>query len=172
MPVNNFSNYAVSDQGEIKRVKDNKILKQRFNTRGYLIVGLRKEGRQTTFLVHRLVAIHFIPNPDNKAEVNHRLGIKDDNRASELEWMTRVENEEHARRVLGKKSLFSNSMVPPTGKDSHRAKSVVKECDGVVLKTYDFIQQVKEDGFSPAMVSHCCRGIRKTHKGFTWEYAQ
>lgn len=170
LPILDYPNYEISSLGNIRQAFTKKPLKQRPNTRGYLIVGLRKEGVQKTFLVHRLVAIHFIENPDNKAEVNHRWGDKKDNRATELEWTTRKENEQHARRVLGKKSLFSNNASAVTGINSPRAKAVIKLLNGEVLKVYDLIAQVKDDGFNPAMVSHCCNKRRKTHKGFNWEY--
>jgi hypothetical protein len=65
---------------------------------GYLQIRLAKRPLQGTFLVHRLVAQHFIPNPENKPEVNHKWGNKEDNRASELEWVTEKENSQDAVR--------------------------------------------------------------------------
>lgn len=66
------------------------------NTRGYLAVGLSKNKKQRQWLLHRLMAIHFIPNPDNKPEVNHKNGIKTDASIGNLEWCTKSENTIHA----------------------------------------------------------------------------
>ena len=85
-------------QGEYtqSRVFPDKILKGTLSDKGYLTVGLTKDGKQKNFRIHRLVAIAFIPNPHNKQEVNHKNGIKDDNRVDNLEWSTGDENIKHA----------------------------------------------------------------------------
>ena len=101
--------YQVSDLGNIKslsRIKfvngkypiitKDKILKFKTDKDGYELVGLYKNGVESKKRVHRLVAVAFIPNPKNKPDVNHKNGIKKDNRASELEWCTKKENTNHA----------------------------------------------------------------------------
>lgn len=74
-------------QGEIKKVKDQK---------GYLRANIYFKGKKITLKVHREVAKAFIPNLENKPEVNHINGIKDDNRVENLEWVTASENTRHA----------------------------------------------------------------------------
>jgi hypothetical protein len=84
--------YQVSNYGRVKNLKTGKILKQSPNTVGYLKVGLSKEGKQKTLLVHRLVADAFIPNPDKKPHVDHADGNKENNCISNLGWVTLQDN--------------------------------------------------------------------------------
>ena len=103
--------YQVSNLGrvrsldrEIKRKNGKKLLikgqplKVHLNRRGYLRINLRKDGKDTNHTVHRLVAKAFIPNPEDKPQVNHLNGVKTDNNVCNLEWCTRAENIEHAYR--------------------------------------------------------------------------
>lgn len=86
---------------------------------GYLKTRLSKDGKQKKFFIHRLVALNFIPNPDNKPEVNHKSGVKDDNRLDNLEWVTTSENQRHA---------ISNKLyVTAKGEDAGAAKLTEKE---------------------------------------------
>lgn len=73
-----------------------KILNTKQNTYGYVEVALSKDGATKSFLLHRLIAKHFIPNPESKPCVNHKNGIKTDNRIENLEWCTEQENTKHA----------------------------------------------------------------------------
>lgn len=81
-----------------------KIFKQR-SVKGYHVVSIDRRPR----LVHRLVAFAFIPNPENKPFVNHKNGIRNDNKTVNLEWVTKKENEQHAWRVLGRKAVVGES---------------------------------------------------------------
>jgi hypothetical protein len=72
------------------------ILAQHYHPAGYLLVNLNKGNNQHSERVHRLVAITFLENPENKPFINHKNGIKDDNRLENLEWCTPQENSVHA----------------------------------------------------------------------------
>lgn len=83
--------------------KPMKILSQRTKKNGYRLVSLEINKETKSFNVHRLVAKAFIPNPENKETVNHKNGIKTDNRVSNLEWMT---NKENCRHYANNKEMF------------------------------------------------------------------
>ena len=99
-------NYSVSSEGIVRsngllKGKNSKvrILKTEMSKKGYLRVGLVKDGKQKKYLVHRLVAIAFLDNPNNLPEVNHRNEIKTDNRVENLEWMSRRDNMNYGDRT-------------------------------------------------------------------------
>lgn len=132
------------------------ILKPRL-TNGYCYVGLWKNNKMTNFRVHRIVAITFIPNPQKLPCVNHIDGNKENNSVLNLEWCTYKENIEHAYSV----GLYKNK-IP--------VESVL---NGVVVKKYASAKDAeKEDGFQSQNIAKCCRGLRKTHGGYSWRYSK
>ena len=89
--IEEFNNYSISNLGNVKNDKTGRILKTYTKPSGYKQVQL---GRKTIPLyIHRLVAKAFIPNDDNKPQVNHKNGDKSDNRVENLEWVTASEND-------------------------------------------------------------------------------
>jgi hypothetical protein len=101
--------YLISSDGLIFRASDaktgghkaGKAHKTKTAPNGYLITILCKNNVIKTHLVHRLVAMAFLPNPDDLPEVNHKNGIKSDTRVENLEWVTRSQNRIHSHLVLG-----------------------------------------------------------------------
>ena len=93
--VYGFDDYLCNEQGEIYSLKRNRILKGR-SLKGYRRVVLMKDGKPIDALVHRLIAQTFIPNPENKPEINHKDGNKENNSVFNLEWCTQKENVQHA----------------------------------------------------------------------------
>jgi NUMOD4 motif/HNH endonuclease len=92
--------YEVSSLGRIVSYCRGKSFKKLTPTKdGYLIVTLCRDGRTETELVSRLVAKAFVPNPSNRPDVNHEDGHKHNNRADNLEWVTKLENNRHAIRM-------------------------------------------------------------------------
>jgi hypothetical protein len=106
-----------------------KLLPQKENNRGYLTVKLSNGGVSSSQFVHRLLALAFIPNPDGKAFVNHKNGIKTDNRINNLEWVTHQENISHA---------YSTGLISMDSK----VKRVKDTCTG---RTYESIKEAASD---------------------------
>lgn len=107
--------YKASNLGRIKNAKDY-VLSSGDNGNGYKSLCLWKNRKDKRHYVHRLIALTFIPNPDNKSTVNHKNGIKNDNKLNNLEWMTYSENHIHA---------FKNgwrSTYPTSGSRNRNAK--------------------------------------------------
>lgn len=98
--------YQFNESGEVRSVDrvdirgrnlKGKVLSRYLTSRGYPAVCIYKDGKSTTKEIHRIIAEHFIPNPDNKPEVNHKDGNKLNHCISNLEWVTTRENLLHAR---------------------------------------------------------------------------
>jgi hypothetical protein len=90
--------YQISNLGNIKSIKFNKdrMLKKHISNNGYEIITLHNKGKLKTHTIHRLLALAFIPNPQNKPQINHIDGVKTNNVITNLEWATVSENTKHA----------------------------------------------------------------------------
>lgn len=163
--------YKVSNLGRVKSFKSNKgttehILNPGLGGNGYLTVNLYN-GSAKTRTIHRLVAIHFIPNPENKPEVNHKKGIKIDNRATELEWVTHKENSIHSFKI----GIQISSQLGRGGKDHHLSKPVSQYSkDGKLIAEYDYQSEAsKQTGINNVSISLACRGKIKTAGKYIWK---
>lgn len=161
-------NYEVSTQGRV-RSKDKRVSSGiRHNTsvikygrtlkpslkKGYLTIMLYTSDRRRTMSIHRLVALTFIPNPEQKPQVNHINGIKTDNRAINLEWVTALENNVHA---------IENQL---RGKSSLRKKIKCIETDQVFNSSYEAAEWLNRHKYQyTKKVSGMGRNIRAAASG-------
>ena len=110
--IDDFPNYVIHPCGTILRIHKNKTkeMKPSKMKKGYMHVTLYKDGKKKTSYVHRLLAIAFIPNPENKTDVDHINGVRDDNRLENLRWLTHKENlnafRSNPAQVITKGSIF------------------------------------------------------------------
>lgn len=167
--------YQVSNSGRIKSLKyanqygvfkREKILRKRYDKKGYLHVYLYDKNMKKSFKLHRLIAETFIPNPENKPQVNHINGIKDDNRVENLEWCTNQENQIHAFKI-GLQKIKVGSLNP-------NAKKVnLYDLKGNYINTFGSIKEAQM--YLHKNISHisdCCKGKRKTAGNYIWKYAK
>lgn len=172
--------YQVSNFGRIKSVGrtiitsngkqyylPERILKLRKSDCGYIRVGLWKAQRAFYKSVHRLVAEAFIPNPENKPQVNHKDGNKNNNKVSNLEWSTCSENLKHKFCVLGYKSWMFNKK----GKDCAFSKIILQIKDGeVIAEFYGAAEAQRKTGIDNSSIHKACRHKYKTAGGYQWTY--
>ena len=159
--------YQVSSEGRVKslerkdclgRIVKERVLKTAPNAQGYPIVCLYVGGRQKLFKVHRLVCQAFHKNPENKPCVNHIDENKTNNCASNLEWCTYEENNNHGTH---------NERVAKDNSKPVRQYTL----DGGLIKVWASpCEAGKQGGFDSATISNVANGKRKTHKGFIWKY--
>ena len=94
MEIIGFENYLIYNDGRVYNQKFNRFLKHGTN-KGYKQVDLYNQGKHKSHDIHRLVALHYIPNPENKRCVDHINRIRDDNRVENLRWATHSENNQN-----------------------------------------------------------------------------
>jgi len=141
-------------------------IKPYYNGTGYLRVRLKRKQKY----VHRLVSLAFIPNQEGKPQINHKNGLRDDNRVDNLEWVTHSENIKHSFAELGRKSWLSRKVL--LGKDHPRSKPVICTCKKTGEEIYyDSLTEATKDGFIGPCISRVCNGHSKSHKGLYWRFA-
>ena len=168
-----YANYEVSTSGKVRN--KGKEVKQCKNNKGYCTVDLYKDGERKRIFVHRLVAETFLPNPDNKPQVNHLNRNREDNRVENLEWVTPKENmnspltRKHCKEVMKGENT---SMYGKFGKEHHLSKTVIQfDLDGNMLNVWNALMDAeREVGARNGHISNCCRGKQQTSGGYKWQY--
>lgn len=138
------------------------ILKTKLNRLGYKEVTLTKDGISKTHLLHRLIALHFIPNPEKYRCVNHKNGLKSDNRLENLEWCSASQNTKHAYlNNLGCFRDFANEGLKKMNEFSSYV--FVKLIDKYGVE-YNFSSSVEAARFAGTSNDEITRAIRKSQR--------
>lgn len=170
--------YSIDTEGNVwsslyGKEKELKKLKPMKNSVGYYQVYLpQKCGKYKWFRIHRLVAIAFIPNIENKSSVDHINGDKTDNRVSNLRWVTHKENhnnpiaiERHRKAISKARSLIKNH------KGGRKRKAILQfDLKGNLIKEWDSCYNVHDElGYTTSYISHCAKKNKVAFKSI-WKY--
>lgn len=174
--------YQISNYGRVKSLKrevrcgkSTRIIKEKIkiignHNMGYQVVNLFKESKCYPHLLHSLIAAYFIPNPNNYPEVNHKNGIKTDNRIDNLEWVTYSMNIKHAYDTgLREKKSPSQGKL---GAKNHLSKPIAQyDLTDNLIKKWSCSKEVwRETGLNHHVVRSCANGVVKTAYGFKWKF--
>lgn len=161
--------YQVSNWGRVKSLNyrktgKSKLMKLMKNKKGYLTVVFHKNGEYKRYLVHRLVAEHFIPNPDNLPFINHKDEDKKNNKVGNLEWCNNEYNSNYGTR---------NYRISSTNTNGKLSKPVLQfTLSGYLIKEWVSMAECTRNGFQQSAVCRCCQGKRKSAYGFKWQYKE
>lgn len=174
-PVKNYERlYEITKNGIIRSIprngtkKDKRILKPQVDKYGYLFVTLYKNNIPHIYKVHRLVAETFILNPENKPQVNHIDGNKQNNCVDNLEWVTGQENIIHARK--NKLQVTNYEQIELLHKNN--MKPILQfDKEGNFIKEWDSAISVeKELHIFNSNICNCLKGKLNTAGGYIWKY--
>lgn len=166
--------YQVSNLGRVKSLNyrntgEEKIRKLVIDKYGYFVIPLRVNGKSKQHFVHRLVALTFIPNPDNLPQIDHINTDRTDNRVENLRWCTAKENSNNPLTIDKKRK---NPRYGVTGVNNVSSTVVMQfSNDGKFIKKWNCITDVQRElGINRGNVIKCCKGKRKSAGGYIWRY--
>lgn len=177
--IGEFRDFLISSNGKCFSLKTKKMLKPQKYPNGYLFYAFKINGKQYTRLIHRLIAKAFIPNPQNKPQIDHINTIKTDNRIENLRWVNQSENNlnsiTRAKRLqtLKNSDKIKHNLRKATEAAAIKNKKQVYQytLDGKLISIYSsIIEAAKNNNCFPQNITACCKGRKKTVKGYIWRY--
>ena len=181
--IKDFPNYQISNFGRVKskerianignnakRKFKEKNLKFSFSN-GYYLVMLYNNNKRKSIAVHRLVATHFIDNPNNYDVINHIDGNKLNNNVENLEWCTQSHNVKEAYRLgLEKPQLTALGKFGKNNKKSKKIKQLDINNNKVINYFYGILEAERETGINFRNIHSCLNNKRNSAGGYKWEY--
>lgn len=172
--IEGYPGYYAKDNGEIWSVKRGapRRLVPTLNHKGYERVKLWLNGVSKTITVHQLIAKTFVPNPENKPQVNHKDENKRNNNANNLEWCTCLENIRYGTGI-SRSANSRKGLKVKNRKEIEAHKKPVFQLDKNenILKAWSSITEAsRELNIKDSHISACCKGKRITCGGFKWRY--
>ena len=169
--------YQINQFGEIRTLKDSPKLKkydvlkpQISKSNGYVYHMLYKNGKEKLLRVHRLVAMAFLPNPNNLPQVNHKDGNKQNNSVDNLEWCEQSDNMKHAYKN-GLQIPSENQRKAIINTNKLKQKKVCQIKDGEIINTFSGISEAsRQTKISISCISRCCNLKRKSTNGYEWRF--
>lgn len=185
--IEGFDNYQISNLGRVKNIKFDRYVKPLVGNRGYVHVNLYKDGKIKRLSLHRLIAIAFIPNPENKPCIDHINTDRSDNRIDNLRWATQKENHNnplslmnHSKAAKGRtvseeqKKNQSEKMKGRYKGNKWGSKKIIQlTLDGNFVREWESIKDAADSlGVSSSAIWNCLNNKCqvKSIKGFKWEY--
>ena len=164
MQINGFTNYNIDEDGVVINVKTSRVLKPEIIWDGYERVTLSQDGLLKRFRVHRLVAEHFISNPNVYPMVNHKDGDKRNNSLGNLEWVTCQQNTIHAFDNNLRASGIEHYEAKLTEEEVHEACKLI-ELGLTRMRILNKIQNMKKTQFDDIRRR---RSWKRISKGYSW----
>lgn len=181
--IDGFGSYfKISNLGNIKKIEKYVLFGSKYlwvlehflaktkDKDGYEKVKIFYEGKRKNIFIHRLVAIAFLDNPENKPQITHKDGIKNNNKLKNLEWVINKENVVHSFNVLNRVGSHTGLL----GVKNKASKAIIQfSKDGQFIKNWDSMADVYRNlKISTWAISACCKNIKSfnTAGGFIWKY--
>jgi len=143
MEIEGYDNYLIFEDGRVFSKKRNIFLKEVMDNRGYLRLNLCKDGKFKLFQIHRLIAFHYIPNPHNYPEVDHKDRNRQNNSIDNLRWVNRSMNQQN--KGLFKNNKLKIKYISPSGKRYIFQKTINSKTHTKYFKTLEDAIKYKEE---------------------------